>query len=85
MVYIEIEDLDRLIAFVTEAKKEGLLKDISLAEVRHTFSKKSFPVRIPIELNAILGLAKNPVVKKVISGKLENATRKALKYIEAGC
>lgn len=85
MVYLEIENVDQLIAFVTEAKKEGLLKDISLAEVRHTFNKKTFPIRVPIELNAILGLCKNSIVKKIIGGKFETLTRKAMKYVEAGC
>lgn len=81
-VYLEIESLETLVAFIADAKKAGLLKDISTDQVRTSFSKKTFPIRIPVDLSAIIKVAGNKVVKtaygKTIQEKTVDILNKAL-------
>jgi len=77
-IFIEIESLDSLTTFLTEANKKGLLKDISPEKVRMAFRNKTFPIKVPVDLNSVLDLAGGPVAK-MFGKKIENAT---LKYLE---
>ena len=79
-VYLIIGDLDSLLEFLEEAKKKtGLLKDISINDVKCHLSEKDFPMRIPVNLDGVLKLCGNPVLKKMFGTKVENTTRKYLK------
>ena len=78
-IYIEINSLKSLTDLLTEAKKKGLLKDISVEKVERAFMNKAFPMRVPVKLDSLLDLAGNPVVKKMFGKKIENAT---LGYLE---
>ena len=84
-VYLEIGDAESMTAFLEEAKKKtGLLKDISLDKVEYVLSRKEFPIRVPVDLNAVIDLAMNPMVKKIFGKKIEETTKKALlKAIES--
>ena len=62
-VNLEIDNLETLITFIQDAKKIGLLKDVSTAQVKHSFSKTEFPIRIPVDLNAVLAFAGKPILK----------------------
>ena len=73
-VCLEIGSLDTLMAFLTEAKKAGLLKDISLENVKYLFSRKAFPIRVPVDLNAVLAVAENPIVRTTFGKKIESTT-----------
>ena len=73
-IYLEIGDLQSLIDFLEEAKGIGLLKDISTSKVGTLMSGKEFPVRIPIEIDKVLTLATNPIVKKMFGKKIEETT-----------
>ena len=85
MVYLEIETLDGLIAFMAEAKKTGLLKDISLEGMKRSFSRKDFPIRVPVNLDAVLDLCRNPIIRKAFGKKIEDTTKKyILTAIETG-
>ena len=78
-VYLEIGDLDSLVNFILEVqKKTGLLKDISVNKVRQAMSGKVFPMQIPVDLDSVIGLAGNPVVKKIFGKKIEDTTIKYL-------
>lgn len=84
-VNLEIGSLETLIAFIEDAKKVGLLKDISTEKVRVSFSKKAFPIRIPVDLNAILAIAGKPILKpfgKQIEKKTVDILNKALSPAE---
>lgn len=79
-VYLEIGDKHELISFLADAKKKtGLLKDISLERVESSLSKNDFPIRIPVNLDGVLNLCANPVLKKMFGKKVEETTRKYLK------
>ena len=84
-IYLEIGDAESMTAFLEEAKKKtGLLKDISLDKVEYVLSTKEFPIRVPVNLDAVIELAMNPVVKKIFGKKIEETTKKALlKAIES--
>ena len=84
-IYLEIGDAESMTAFLEEAKmKTGLLKDISLDKVEYVLSTKEFPIRVPVNLDAVIELAMNPVVKKMFGKKIEETTKKALlKAIES--
>ena len=70
-VSLEIDSLETLIAFIQDAKGIGLLKDVSLAQVRHKFGNLQFPVRVPVNLDAVLNVASNKVVKAAFSKSIE--------------
>ena len=73
-VCLEIENLETLMAFIEDAKKAGFLKDIRTEQIKELFSKKVFPVRVPVDLNALLAVAGNPIVKKAFGKKIETKT-----------
>ena len=73
-VSLEIDSLATLIAFLEDAKKAGLLKDVSTAQVEHAFKNKVFPIRVPIDLNAVLAIAGNKVVRTTFGGKIQKGT-----------
>ena len=79
-VYLEITDGQEVMTFLTEAKKKGLLKDISAEKVEMALRQKAFPIKVPISLDGIIGLAGNPVVKKMFGRKIDDA---AIKYLKA--
>ena len=62
-----------------------MLKDISTEQVRVSFSRKAFPIRIPVDLNAILAIAGKPVLKlfgRQIEKKTVDILNKALSPAE---
>lgn len=77
-IYLEIGDLQSLISFLEGAKEIGLLKDISSKKVENLMSKKEFPIRLPIELDQVMAVAANPIVKKMFAKKIEETTLKCL-------
>ena len=84
-IYLEITDKASLIAFIAEAKKTGLLKDLSIQGVDRYLPEERFPVRVPIDICSIIKLAENPVIKKLFSKKIDTTFMSYLiKAIEAG-
>lgn len=85
-VNLEIKDPETLIAFIEDAKKVGLLKDISTEQVKKSFSGKTFPIRVPVDLDAVLKAAGNRIVKtafaKTIQDKTVDILNKALNPAE---
>lgn len=73
-VYLEIGNLATLTAFIADAKKNGLLKDISAEQVEMAFRGKTFPIRIPVDLSAVLDVAGNMVVRKTFGRQIEKKT-----------
>lgn len=79
-VHLEIGNKQEFISFLAEAKKKtGMLKDISLREVNDRLSEDDFPVRIPVNLDGVLNLCANPMLRKLFGKKVEDTTRKYLK------
>ena len=70
-IYLEIEDNESLIRFLKEAKRIGFLKNIPINKFEPFLSEKKFPIHIPIELDRVLALATNPVVKKIFGAKID--------------
>ena len=58
-MYLEFSDFERLAEFVQEAKKAGFLKDLDIS----SFSEKQFPIRVPVNLEAVLKVAGSPVFR----------------------
>ena len=73
-VYLEIGNIEDLITFIESAKEVGLLKDISCDKVRNILKEKNFPVRLPIDVTQVLGVASNPVVRKIFGKQIETTT-----------
>ena len=84
MIFLEIDSAEGLVAFVTEAKKTGLLRDISMTEIESITRKKSFPVRIPVNMNAVLDLCKNPILRRLFGAKIDSKAKRYLEAIKAG-
>ena len=71
-IYLEIGDLESLMSFMAEAKRRtGLMKDVSLEKMRQTLSGKDFPMRIPVNLDGVLDLAGNPILKKMFCKNID--------------
>ena len=70
-VYLEIDSLETLIAFIQDVKGIGLLKDVSMAQVRHKFSKMTYPLRVPVNLNSVISMADNKVVNVAFGETIE--------------
>lgn len=84
-VNLEIGSLETLVAFIENAKKVGLLKDISTNQVKVSFSKVTFPIRIPVDLNALIAIAGKPILKpfgKQIEKKTVDILNKVLSPAE---
>ena len=82
-VYLELENLDSMVAFVKDLqKKTGLLKDISTDKVEKILknsNKVIFPVKIPIELEDVISLvSQNPIATKMFGKKIDDAAKKFL-------
>lgn len=79
-VFLEIGSKTELLMFMKEAKeKTGLLKDISLKDLNCSLHEENFPIRIPVNLDSVLDLCGNPMLKKLFGKKVEETTRKYLK------
>ena len=70
--YLEIGSPEAVIAFLQATKeKTGLLKSVPLREVEQILQTKSFPIKVPVDLDAVIELASNPILKKAFGKKLE--------------
>jgi hypothetical protein len=78
MIFLEIESAEGLTAFLAEAKKTGLLKDVSMKDIQDAVRKKEFPLRIPVNLDAVLNLCRNPILRKLFGGKIESRAKMIL-------
>lgn len=78
-IYIEIGNLESLTNLLAEAKKKGLMKDISIDKVERAFRNKDFPMRVPVRMDGVIELAGNPVLKKMFGKRIENGV---LNYLE---
>lgn len=78
-IYIEIGNLESLTNLLAEAKKKGLMKDISIDKVERAFRNKDFPMRVPVRMDGVIELAGNPVLKKMFGRRIENGV---LNYLE---
>lgn len=84
-IYLEIGSLESLVGFIESAKEAGLLKDVSPKKVEDLLSGKEFPVRVPVDLDKVLDVAANPVVRKIFGKKIEDTTvRTILKAANEG-
>lgn len=79
LIYLEIGNMESLMNVLKEAKRNGLMKDISPEMVRNAFINKEFPIRFPVKLDVILQLAGNPILRKMFGKKVEETTLKMLK------
>lgn len=74
-IYLEVGSKEEAMAFLAEAKKKtGMLKDVSLEKVNRQLSMKEFPIRIPVNLDGVLNLCANPVLKKMFGKAVEKKT-----------
>ena len=75
MICLEIASKADLVEFVEEAKKVGLLKEVDIRSA----SEGRFPIRIPVNLDSILKLAGNPLIRKAFGKKIDTAVTSYLK------
>lgn len=84
-VFIKIEDLETMENLLEEGAKRGLFKNLNVDAIRDLVKERKFPIQIPVELNDILDLAGNPIIKKIFGSKIESAVSECLlKILEAG-
>lgn len=83
-IYISIDDPITLADILQEGRKNGLLKDIP-SETISGLLRKDYPIRVPVELDRIMEMVGNPVVRKVFGSKFDKTLSACLqKAMEAG-
>lgn len=73
-INLTIRDPESLVGFIENAKGAGYLKEVSIYKIKKLLPEVQFPIEIPIDIDAVLKLAGNPVVKKVFGSKVESKT-----------
>lgn len=76
MIFLEITDKASLVPFVSDAKKAGMLRNIDISKI----SDDRFPIRIPVNLDSVIKLAGNPIVRKTFGKRIEMTVTS---YLEA--
>ena len=83
-VYITIEDPASLMLVLEEGVKKGLFKSLPVETIGKLL-KKTYPIKVPIELESIIDALGKPMVRKVIGSKANEAVSVCLqKVMEAG-
>ena len=80
MIKLKIESRKDWLELFAEFGKAGLLKDVTIREIT-SLKSDDFPVEIPIQLDGLLGLLGNPLVRpyrKVIDATLHNELAKVI-------
>ena len=84
----EIADRDDLIGVIAEAKRKGLLKNVNVQGVQAELQKVPFPIRIPVDIDAVMAMSGNAIVRKVAGPRIESVLlrtiRAAVAATEAG-
>lgn len=86
-IYITIDDRSSLMDILKDGLDRGLFaKNMdSFSKAVDMLDEMTFPIRIPIEIDNLLELSGNPIVKKLIGSKLKEAVDICLqKVMEAG-
>ena len=82
-MYLTINSLGDLVEMVVELKKAGFLKDVHSKELMDAFGEKSFPIQVPVDLEGLLGILGNPIVKP-FKGKIELKIHRIWETLETG-
>jgi len=84
-VYLTIEDKNSLVLFLKGAARSGYLHKLDLREVNNWINDVQFPVCIPIDVNGIVDVGRNPIVKSIFGKVLDKGlTEYIRKAMEAG-
>ena len=77
-IYITIPDYESLVGILKEGREKGLFKEIVISKY------PEFPIQIPIELNNVLDLIGNPIVKKMFGSKVDHVVSGCLQKVLEG-
>lgn len=84
-MYLTINSLGDLVNLIRMLKEAGFLKDVTAMDVVSAFEKKDFPLQLPVNVEALLGVLKNPIVGRVFGKKIDLKAKEIWqKAIEAG-
>lgn len=77
-VYITIPDFQSLMDILSEGRSKGLFKNLVISNT------PEFPIQIPIDLDNVIDLVGNPIVKKMFGPKIDGALTSCLQKIFQG-
>ena len=81
-IFLQVDDEQTAIDLIREVKgKTGLLKDVNLYSLKQALDRKQFPIQIPVDLDGLLKVAGNPLVKRIFGPKIEGTTKRILKQV----
>ncbi len=61
MVKLKIDNQEELLEVYWKLQKAGLLGNVTVKDV--TLPEEAFPIEVPLDLNPLLDLMRNPIVK----------------------
>lgn len=78
-VYLTIENVSAMKQFIKGAVKSGYLRKFDLREVATWIANVEYPVKIPVDINSVIAIGQNAVVKGIFGKNIENTITKYLK------
>lgn len=70
-IYLEIENKRALATFVKGAVRNGYLRRFDLRDVADWINETAYPIRVPVNLESVIGVGANPVVKGIFGGNID--------------
>ena len=78
-VYLTIEDAETLTAFIKGAVKNGYLRRLDLRDVISWMNRTAYPIRIPVDVDSVIGVGQNAVVKGIFGRNIDSTITKYVK------
>lgn len=84
-VYLTIENAESLTAFIKGAVKNGYLRRLDLRDVIAWMNQVSYPIQIQVDINSVVNVGRNAVVKGVFGKAIDETITKYIRTaMEAG-
>lgn len=79
-VYLTVENSEAMFRFVKGCVRNGYMRRFDLRKVADWIKNAEYPIKIPVNLDSVIGIGANAVVKGIFGGNIE---RTISKYINA--
>ena len=77
--YLTIEDAETLTVFIKGCVKNGYLRRLDLRDVISWMNRVTYPIRIPVNLDSVIGVGQNAVVKGIFGKNIDSTVTKYVK------
>ena len=78
-VYLTIENEEAMIRFVKGCVRNGYMRRFDLREVVDWIKSTEYPIKVPVNLESVIGVGANAMVKGIFGGNIEKTITKYMK------